>query len=82
MLEDRWPGVETFEQLTEMAEKMLEEDSNAIEEGETESMRHAARLAERARLAEQEEKERLEEEERTRALQESQSDNPVDWLVE
>ena len=82
MLEDRWPGVETFEQVTEMAEKMLEEDSNAIEEGETESMRHAARLAERARLAEQEEKERLEEEERTRALQESQSDNPVDWLVE
>ena len=45
-------------------------------------MRHAARLAERARLALEEEKERLKEEEQEKLAAESASENPKDWLVE
>ena len=75
MLEDRWPNASTFEEVTVLADKLMEDDSDSIKEDETESMRHTARLAERARAA-------LEEEERKKLEAESVSENPEDWLVE
>ena len=82
MLEDRWPNAKTFDEVTILDDKLMEEDSQSIKEDETESMRHAARLAERARLALEEEKERLKEEEQEKLAAESASENPKDWLVE
>ena len=75
MLEDRWPNAATFEEVTVLADKLMEDDSDSIKEDETESMRHTARLAERARAA-------IEEEERKKLEAESVSENPEDWLVE
>ena len=75
MLEDRWPNATTFEEVTVLADKLMEDDSDSIKEDETESMRHTARLAERARAA-------LEEEEMKKLEAESISENPEDWLVE
>ena len=49
---------------------------------ETESMRHAVRLAERAQAALEEEKARLKEEEMAKLAAESESENPDDWLIE
>tara|TARA_B100000989_G_scaffold170070_1_gene127332 strand:+ start:47710 stop:48870 length:1161 start_codon:yes stop_codon:yes gene_type:complete len=80
MLEDRWPDATTFDEVTVLAEKMIQSDSKSISEDETESMRHAAKLAERARLAA--EKERLEREEKERLAKAALSNNPEDWLVE
>ncbi len=80
MLEDRWPDATTFDEVTGLAEKMIQSDSKSISEDETESMRHAAKLAERARLAA--EKERLEREEKERLDKAALSNNPEDWLVE
>ena len=71
MLEDKWPNAESFEEVIKLGKALVEEDSIAIMDDETESMRHAARLAERARIAAEEEIKRLEE-----------SENPEDWLVE
>ena len=82
MLEDRWPNAETFDEVTILAEKLMEEDSQSIKGDETESMRHAARLAERAQQAVEEEKERLKQEEMAKLAAESESENPGDWLVE
>ena len=82
MLEDRWPNAETFDEVTVLAEKLMEEDSQSIKGDETESMRHAARLAERAQQAVEEEKERLKQEEMAKLAAESESENPGDWLVE
>jgi len=82
MLEDRWPNAKTFDEVTILADKLMEEDSQSIKEDETESMRHAARLAERARLALEEEKERLKQEEMAKLAAESESEDPEDWLVE
>ena len=82
MLEDRWPNAETFDEVTVLAEKLMEEDSQSIKGDETESMRHAARLAERAQQAIEEEKERLKQEEMAKLAAESESENPGDWLVE
>ena len=80
MLEDRWPKAKTFDEVTFLANKMIEEESLSIKEDETESMRHAARLAERARIAAEKEKQEIEEK---RKLEEaSSSENPEDWLVE
>ena len=45
MLEDRWPSASTFDEVTVLAEKLIEEDSESIKGDETESMRHAVRLA-------------------------------------
>ena len=53
-----------------------------MKDGETESMRHAARLAERAQAALEAEKERIKEEEMARIAADSESENPDDWLVE
>jgi hypothetical protein len=75
MLEDRWPNASSFEAVTILADKLMEEDSDAIKADETESMRHASRLAERAKIA-------LEEEARKKLETEADSENPADWLVE
>ena len=82
MLEDRWPNAATFEEATELGEKLIADDYESMKEAETESMRHAARLAERAQAALEAERERLKEEEMARIAAESNSENPGDWLVE
>ena len=82
MLEDRWPNASTFDEVTVLAEKLMEEDSESIKADETESMRHAVRLAERAQQALEEEKERLKQEEMAKLSAESESEDPEDWLVE
>jgi len=82
MLEDRWPNAETFAEVTVLADKLMEEDSESIKGDETESMRHAARLAQRAQQALEEEKQRLKEEEMAKLAAEAESVNPDDWLVE
>ena len=82
MLEDRWPNASTFDEVTVLAEKLMEEDSESIKGDETESMRHAVRLAERAQQALEEEKERLKQEEMAKLAAESESEDPGDWLVE
>tara|TARA_Y100001958_G_scaffold54442_1_gene36624 strand:- start:766 stop:1932 length:1167 start_codon:yes stop_codon:yes gene_type:complete len=82
MLEDRWPNASTFDEVTVLAEKLMEEDSESIKGDETESMRHAVKLAERAQQALEEEKERLKQEEMARLAAESESEDPGDWLVE
>ncbi len=51
MLEDKWPEIETFAEVTKLAEKLNDEYSDSIKDEETESQRHAIRLEERARLA-------------------------------
>ena len=75
-------NAETFDEVTVLAEKLMEEDSQSIKGDETESMRHAVRLAERAQQAIEEEKERLKQEEMAKLAAESESENPGDWLVE
>ena len=82
MLEDRWPNAATFEEATELGEKLIADDYESMKGAETESMRHAARLAERAQAALEAEKERLKEEEMAKIAAESDSVNPEDWLVE
>ena len=82
MLEDRWPNAATFEEATELGEKLIADDYESMKDAETESMRHAARLAERAQAALEAEKERLKEEEMAKIAAESDSENPEDWLVE
>ena len=82
MLEDRWPNAGTFEEATELGEKLIADDYESMKEAETESMRHAARLAERAQAALEAEKERLKEEEMAKIAAESDSEDPEDWLVE
>ena len=82
MLEDRWPNATSFDEATLLADKLMEEDSESIKGDETESMRHAVRLAERAQQALEEEKERLKQEEMAKLAAESESENPDDWLVE
>ena len=82
MIEDRWPNAMSFEEATELGEKLIADDYESMQMGETESMRHAARLAERAQAALEAEKERLKEEEMERIAAESESENPEDWLVE
>ena len=82
MLEDRWPNASTFDEVTVLAKKLMEEDSESIKGDETESMRHAVKLAERAQQALEEEKERLKQEEMAKLAAESESEDPEDWLVE
>tara|TARA_B100000003_G_scaffold51250_1_gene45187 strand:- start:7095 stop:8261 length:1167 start_codon:yes stop_codon:yes gene_type:complete len=82
MLEDRWPNASTFDEVIVLAEKLMEEDSESIKGDETESMRHAVKLAERAQQALEEEKERLKQEEMAKLAAESESEDPEDWLVE
>ncbi len=55
MLEDKWPNVESFEEITLLAEKLMGEYTASIKDDETESERHAFRLEERARIAKEKE---------------------------
>lgn len=82
MLEDRWPNAKSFEEASELAEKLIADDYETMKADETESMRHAARLAQRAQQAADEEKERLRQEELAKLAEDSESVNPEDWLVE
>ena len=75
MIEDRWPNAKTFDEVTELSKKLSEEESDSISDEETESMRHAAKLAERARKA-------AEEEEIAKIQMAAESDNPHDWMIE
>ena len=80
MLEDRWQMHLLL--MRYRFGRNLEEDSESIKGDETESMRHAVRLAERAQQALEEEKERLKQEEMAKLAAESESEDPEDWLVE
>ncbi len=82
MLEDRWPNAKSFEEASELAEKLIADDYETMKDDETESMRHAARLAQRAQQAADEERERLRQEELAKLAEDSESVNPEDWLVE
>lgn len=82
MLEDRWPTAKSFEEASELAEKLIADDYETMKDDETESMRHAAKLAQRAQQAADEEKERLRQEELAKLAEDSESVNPEDWLVE
>ena len=82
MLEDRWPNAQSFEEASVMAEKLIADDYESMKSDETESMRHAARLAQRAQQAAEEERERLKEEEMAKLAADSESEDPQDWLVE
>jgi len=82
MIEDRWPNANSFDEASELAEKLIADDYESMKTDETESMRHAAKLAERAQQALEEEKERLKEEEMARIAADSESEDPADWLVE
>ena len=82
MLEDRWPNAKSFEEASELAEKLIADDYETMKEDETESMRHAVRLAQRAQQAADEEKERIRLEELAKLAEDSESVNPEDWLVE
>ena len=82
MLEDRWPNAHSFEEASELAEKLIADDYESMKGDETESMRHAARLAQRAQQAADEEKERLRQEELAKLAADSESVDPEDWLVE
>lgn len=82
MLEDRWPNAKSFEEASELAEKLIADDYETMKADETESMRHAAKLAQRAQQAADEEKERLRQEELAKLAEDSESVNPEDWLVE
>jgi len=75
MIEDRWPNGKTFDDVTKLSSKLFDSESEALKSEETESMRHAARLAERARIA-------AEEEEIGKLKEASESEDPDDWLVE
>ena len=75
MIEDRWPNGKTFDDVTKLSSKLFDSESEALKSEETESMRHAARLAERARIA-------AEEEEIAKLKEASESEDPDDWLVE
>ena len=82
MLEDRWPNAKSFEEASELAEKLIADDYETMKDDETESMRHAAKLAQRAQQAADEEKERLRQEELAKLAEDSESVSPEDWLVE
>ena len=82
MLEDRWPNAKSFEEASELAEKLIADDYETMKADETESMRHAAKLAQRAQQAADEEKEKLRQEELAKLAEDSESVNPEDWLVE
>jgi hypothetical protein len=55
MLEDKWPNIDSFEEITLLAEKLIGEYTASIKGDETESERHAIRLEERARIAKEKE---------------------------
>jgi hypothetical protein len=62
MIEDKWPDIETFAEVAILARKWMDDATASIDEEESESQRHAARLEERARKAVEEEAQRLADE--------------------
>ena len=55
MLEDKWPNIDSFEEVTLLTKKLMSEYTASIKEDQTESERHALRLEERARIAKEKE---------------------------
>ena len=87
MIEDKWPDIETFAEVAILARKWMDDATAAIDEEESESQRHAARLVERARKAAEEEAQRLAEEAAAAKEEELPIDSTVmkeleTWLVE
>jgi hypothetical protein len=62
MIEDKWPDIETFAEVAILARKWMDDATASIDEEESESQRHTARLEERARKAAEEEAQRLADE--------------------
>ena len=86
MIEDKWPDIETFAEVVVLARKWMDDATASIDEEESESQRHTARLEERARIAAEEEAQRLAEEAAAKE-EELQIDSTVmeeleSWLVE
>ena len=93
-LEDAWPQVDTFEEISQLIEDQQNAENQRIQEQDTGSVRHAKLRAEKARLAEEES---ARKQERALAKQqkeqtavemnepigvEEQSYNDHEWLVE
>lgn len=53
-LEDAWPQIETFEEISQLIENQQNAENQRIQEQDTGSVRHAKLRAEKARLAEEE----------------------------
>ncbi|RJU80084.1 MAG: hypothetical protein DWC09_07975 [Candidatus Poseidoniales archaeon] len=53
-LEDMWPQIETFEEVSQLIEEQQNVENQRIQEQDTGSVRHAKLRAEKARLAEEE----------------------------
>ncbi|MDA9828461.1 hypothetical protein N9C12_02085 [Candidatus Poseidoniaceae archaeon] len=53
-LEDAWPQIETFEEISQLIEDQQTAENQRIQEQDTGSVRHAKLRAEKARLAEEE----------------------------
>jgi len=93
-LEDAWPQIDTFEEISQLIEDQQNAENQRIQEQDTGSVRHAKLRAEKARLAEEES---ARKQERALAKQqkeqtavemnepigvEEQSYNDHEWLVE
>ena len=71
-LEDTWPQIETFEEVSQLIEGQQNAENERIQEQDTGSVRHAKLRAEKARLAEEESARK-----RERALAKQQKEQPV-----
>lgn len=93
-LEDAWPHIETFEQVSQLIDEQQSLENQRIQEQDTGSVRHAKLRAEKARLAEEEsarkrEKQRALQEKERKVVErntvdgiEKQSYDDHEWLVE
>ena len=71
-LEDTWPQIETFEEVSQLIEGQQNAENERIQVQDTGSVRHAKLRAEKARLAEEESARK-----RERALAKQQKEQPV-----
>ena len=76
-LEDMWPQIETFEEVSLLIEGQQDAENERIQEQDTGSVRHAKLRAEKARLAEEESARKHE-----RALAKQQKEQPVVETIE
>jgi chromatin segregation and condensation protein Rec8/ScpA/Scc1 (kleisin family) len=76
-LEDMWPQIETFEEVSQLIEGQQNAENERIQEQDTGSVRHAKLRAEKARLAEEESARKHE-----RALAKQQKEQPVVETIE
>ncbi len=93
-LEDAWPQIETFEEISQLIEDQQNAENQRIQEQDTGSVRHAKLRAEKARLAEEESVRRQEralakQQKEQKAVEineptgvEEQSYDDHEWLVE